>query len=184
MAPGVSVPGIDAQDYGTVESGSTTQLYFGLTLRASEKTKWAIGYNAWSIPLSVQYGGSGTISYKGAYFRYNRTGKYLYATGGLDVSFQVDENLNSSNSKLQNFYNQVNFVLGGGPRVEIGKVTLEAFLGASVQFSSVNDSGTSVQQVYIPSGQPAPTDNDVNLHFLPAFQYGFSIQYNLYNFNK
>lgn len=184
VSPGVDVPGVLKPYYGTTTAGSAPQVYFGMTVRASEAAEWAFGYNSWSIPVTTELAGSATLSYKGLYLRHTRTSRYFFVSFGLDGSLSVDEQKNTSSPLMKKFYNQWNLVVNGGPSIPIGKFRLRGYIGAVVFFSSVNDSGASVKQVYVSTGQPAPDDNDVNLHFLPSLQYGFSLQYNLHNWNN
>jgi hypothetical protein len=203
----VSVPGLFADVIKDAESGSGHFLSFGFSFKASEKITLRTGPNFWNLAFSPTVKGTfnnqpavakqtGSLSYSGIYLRVDRTWPYFFLTGGFDISFAnaykgdlvvrdasgtvLSQQAGLSESILtQTFNNQFNLVLGLGPSIPLGKsFKLKGTLSAVVPFSSIYDSGVSVQQVYVSNGAPAPNAK-VNLTYLPFISYGIGIEYQI-----
>lgn len=205
----IDLPGLLQGTFDKVESGSGSNLSFGLNIKASDNISVSGGLTFWNIPFIPTIKGTsnnqsiftkeiGSLSYTGIYLRVERNWQYFYFGGGFDISVSnsykstletrnasgvlISKSDNGNKSILTNEFNQqFNLVLGLGPRIPIGKsFAVKGLLGVVVPFSSIYDTGVSVPQIYLRTGAPAP-DAKINLRYLPFLTYGITVEYRFGN---
>jgi hypothetical protein len=182
-----------------INSGIGNDFSVGMAIAVNSNFSLGFGFRRWVMPFNSEFvedmgdlvllrNEDGKIRYAGVYLKAERSWRYFYLTGGLDLSltqkYNMDmverddgsysvwnhqNNLHDSNL-IKDFKNQVNVVLGAGPLIPIGKsIELKPLVAFMVALK--------------PVGQPYAYTAD-SFKFSPMFKMGASMVYKFHRKEK
>lgn len=204
----ILLPGALDELFEEVSSGTGYDIHLGAALQVDYDLVVRAGLRTWNVPIesitngylngsSIKAHEIAIVQYSGIYLRLNKQKKHFFFTGGIDLSLSTSfegsliikddygqtifSERNTENSILtDNFYNQLNLVLGMGPIIPLNdKITLKGFAELVISTRPIYNTGVSVADTHFTSNglEPSGSYTNVNLSYFPLIKYGIGIGY-------